>query len=71
MTTHIVPNTYVFVLRSVTLERGELIGMMIRRSAVAVIAAATVAMTGCGIYADSTGQTCLIVLGIPVCDTAA
>lgn len=45
--------------------------MAVRRIAVAVVAAATVALSGCGIYADSTGQTCLIVLGIPVCDVAA
>lgn len=45
--------------------------MMIRRVAVAVVAAATVALSGCGFYADSTGQTCLIVLGIPICDVAA
>lgn len=49
----------------------EQIQMMIRRVAVAVVAAATVALSGCGFYADSTGQTCLIVLGIPICDVAA
>lgn len=44
--------------------------MVLRRIAVAMVATATVALTACGFYADSTGKTCLIVLGIPVCDTA-
>lgn len=59
------------MLRSATIRMRELIQMVFRRIAVAMVATATVALTACGFYADSTGQTCLIVLGIPVCDTVA
>jgi len=32
--------------------------------------AATIAATGCGIYADSSGQVCVIIVGIPICQAA-
>lgn len=43
--------------------------MVLRRITVAVLAAATLAITGCGVYADSTGQACVIIVGIPICST--
>ena len=45
--------------------------MVLRRITVAVLAAATLALTGCGAYADSTGKACVIIIGIPICNTVA
>lgn len=44
--------------------------MRIRRLVVGMIAATAVA-TGCGVYADSNGQVCVIIIGIPICQTAS
>jgi hypothetical protein len=45
--------------------------MVLRRVAAAALIAATAALTGCGVYADSSGQACIIIVGIPICQTAA
>ncbi|MEZ5311119.1 MAG: hypothetical protein R2735_11110 [Microthrixaceae bacterium] len=45
--------------------------MLARKIAISVITAATVALAGCGFYADSSGQTCVILLGIPVCQASS
>ncbi len=44
--------------------------MVLRRAVIAVLATATMALSACGLYADSNGQVCVIVIGIPICQTA-
>lgn len=41
--------------------------MVLRRIAAALLTTAALALTGCGVYADSTGQACVIIIGIPIC----
>jgi hypothetical protein len=41
--------------------------MVLRRVVAAALIAATAVLTGCGVYADSNGQACVIIVGIPIC----
>lgn len=41
--------------------------MVVRRVVATALIVATAALSGCGVYADSNGQACIIIVGIPIC----
>lgn len=45
--------------------------MVLRRVVATALIAATTVATGCGVYADSTGQACIIIVGIPICQSTS